>query len=162
MKKFVSTIIIVTLIAMSAMTSFAFTFKEAAKLKNADKPFIDLSGLIGDAELGTGGNAEAALSGNTDTQTPDEGGTGLAGVVQDVLMETVTRVEMVIEVHDRTIKVNGITEKDADAAKAAISANYKKGMDVRLIDDYAEYRTYSDVLAILEELKIRPDEERRQ
>ncbi len=161
MKKLVLTILILTLVATSALTSYAFTFRNAAKLKNADKPFIDLAELIGDAELGTGGNAEAGLSGNTDAQTPDEGGTGLAGVVQDTLMETVTKVELIIEVHDRTIKVNGITEKDVDAAKSAIKANYKQGMEVRLIDDYAEYNTYSDALAALEELKIRPNEEQK-
>lgn len=162
MKKITVTILTLMLVFAAVTPAFAFTFRNAANLKNADKPFIDLSDLIGDAELGKGGNAETSLSGNTDAETPDEGGTGKAGVAAEVIREDITKVEMVVTVHDTEIKVNGVTERDVDVFKADLQAKYKPGMDIRLIDDYAEYNTYSDVLSVFEELKLRPNEEQKQ
>ena len=162
MKKYVITILILVMVCTAVTPAYAFTLRKAVELKNADEPFIDLTDLIGDAELGKGGNAETSLSGNTDQETPDEGGTGKAGAVPDKVMETITRVELVVSVHDTDVRLNGIFQTGMDALKSNLQAKYKTGMDLKLVDDYAEYNTYKEVLGVFEELGMHPAQERKQ
>lgn len=162
MKKLLAAIMIVTITFAGASPAFAFTFKQAAQLKNADKPFIDLAELIGDSEMGKGGNQETSLSGNTDQETPDEDGSGTAsGMTKAEVTQTVEQVEMVITVQDTGMKINGVSMSTPDALKSGIKSYYKDGMRIRLIDDYAEYNTYMQALAILEELGYKPVEEQK-
>ncbi len=161
MKKITAAILIVLMIAASVMPVYAFTFRNAATLKNADKPFIDLGKLIGDSEMGQGGNAETSLSGNTDQETEDEDGAGDAEIMADKLIESITKVELVITVHDREVKVNGVKSASMDSLRSNLKYNYKSGMEVKLIDDYAEYHTYSDVLEVIKEMNISPTEVQR-
>ena len=163
MKKITAAILIAMLVFTSAAPAYAFTFKQAAQLKNAEKPFIDLAELIGDSEMGRGGNQETSLSGNTDEETEDQNGTGTgAGLAETEAVQTIEQVEMNITVHDTDMKLNGATVMSADALRTSIRSAYKDGMSIRLVDDYAEYNTYLSVLRVLEDLKIKPVEEQKK
>ena len=162
MKKIVAAILILTISFAGAAPAFAFTIRQPVQLKNAEEPFIDLAQLIGDSEIGKGGNQETSLSGNTDQETPDEEGTETAGgTIKTEAVQTIEQVEMIITVRDTGIKINGASVLSPEALKSSIEAGYKDGMRIRLIDDYAEYNTYLQVLAILDELNHKPVEEQK-
>ena len=164
MKKITAAILIAMLVFTSAAPAYAFTFKQAAQLKSEySEPFIDLAELIGDSEMGRGGNQETSLSGNTDEETEDQNGTGTgAGLAETEAVQTIEQVEMNITVHDTDMKLNGATVMSADALRSSIRSAYKDGMEIRLVDDYAEYNTYLSVLRVLEDLKIKPVEEQKK
>lgn len=163
MKKITAAILIAMLVFTSAAPAYAMAFREAADLKNAEKPFIDLAELIGDSEMGRGGNQETSLSGNTDEETEDQSGTGTgAGLAETEPIQTIEQVEMNITVQDTDMKLNGVSVKSADALRSKIRSEYKDGMDIKLVDDYAEYKTYLSVLRVLEDLKIKPVEEQKK
>ena len=163
MKRLTAAILIAMLVFTSAAPAYAMAFREAADLKNAEKPFIDLAELIGDSEMGRGGNQETSLSGNTDEETEDQSGTGTgAGLAETEPIQTIEQVEMNITVQDTDMKLNGVSVKSADALRSKIRSEYKDGMDIKLVDDYAEYNTYLSVLRVLEDLKIKPVEEQKK
>ena len=162
MKRIFAAILILTVTFAGTAPAFAFTFRQAAQLKNAEEPFIDLAGLIGDSKPGKEGNEEAALPGDTDQEADDDDEADKTdGTAKTELIRTEEQVELVITVRDREITVNGVGMSTPEALGYRIRSGYKPGMTIRLIDDYAEYNTYTKVLEILDELDHNPVEEKK-
>lgn len=117
------------------------------KLINADKPFIDLSGSLGDAI----GSAESAvMSGNRDT---DDVNRPTAAVTptpiprqHDENAEYIT-----IRVSDDIITVNGIRVENFEEFRSRITGKAFADKSFEIIDDYAELKTFRKALRILDE-----------
>ena len=117
------------------------------KLINADKPFIDLSGSVGDAI----GNAESvSVSGNRDS---DKVPKPTAAVTPTPIPRdrTDSKESVTIRVSDMTITVNGIRVDSFEDFAVRITGQAFAGKSFELIDDYAELKTFRKAIRILDE-----------
>lgn len=105
-------------------------------LKNADKPFIDLGAEVGDSEIGHGGNAD----------------TGLDGSVSESI-DGQTEVKIEIRIRDTSIFMNEMSVSGTINLKNRLRSDYEKGIQITLVDDYAESKTYTEVRRLLDEGK---------
>ncbi|MCR5738241.1 MAG: hypothetical protein K6G43_00315 [Lachnospiraceae bacterium] len=113
------------------------------KLINADKPFIELSGSVGDSI----GNAQSAFA--------------IANPVPlTVTSEVLTHYDYIIEVTLETITLNGNAYSLNDLESDIKSGEFR-GKTVLLIDNYAETVTYKSVLGVLKTNNIDYKEQRK-
>lgn len=101
------------------------------KLKNADKPFIDLDTMIADSQPGQGGNEETGIENDENAYTDSDEAT------KDVVPMVISVREDKITINEEDVKTENFQKKFDDA--------YIDGVEVILVDDYAEYYTYTDV-----------------
>jgi len=147
-KKLVRPLILLLMLVSAWTVLTAGIFSGAVRLKNVNEPFIDLDSTIADKAPGKGGNTETGIE--------DEGKDDASSSKED----TDTIVELRIEIREESIKVDD-TDIQLDNFEAAFGTRYKEGVEVRLIDDYAEYHTYKTVKEILEGKGIKPVEEQK-
>lgn len=142
MKKLIKNITRTALVLTAAMAAglilTAGIFTDEVKLKNVDSPFIDLDVMVEDLPLS------------------DQEGDAAEAESQDELMVS----EFVISIREMEIKING-SAVNTKNFENIFNALYKSGVTVRLVDDYAEYHTYKDVLEFLKEKGIKPVEEKK-
>ena len=134
----------------------AFWSFNMPKLINADKPFIDLSGSVGESI----GNASAAYEKAQPTIAPDEDllptvtpePTDIPGI------DEITSVEVVIKVGDERlsgsgekISIDGNIVESVEALISLISGKDYEGNTFVLLDYFAETECYSAVIRAFEE-----------
>ena len=69
--------------------------------------------------------------------------------------------ELTVTVQDDRIFVNGEPMKDLNALKVRLALEYRNNVHARLVDDYASWKTYTEVYKVLREEGITPEEERK-
>lgn len=140
------------------MTGYGF-WERIPKLINADKPFIDLSGSIGESI----GNAQTAYEMAILTPAP-------TGEPQPTLGPEPTDIpgldnpeadELRIVVGDvdlsgsgEVISIEGVKLKDSEEFKRLILSDEYEGKSYILIDFYAESSTYRNIKGFLDESGI--------
>ena len=115
-------ILIICIVAAFLMSGYLFYTPE---LKNADKPFIDLTGSVGQSL----GNAKEAYAVST-PGTPASAGT-----------------EVIVA--GESITVGNYFYQTTESFERAVNNGKFKGEKIRLIDDYAEVKTFKKTLKIL-------------
>ena len=130
-------LLFISVLVIAAWFMMAGTAYGAVKLKS-NKPLIDLGAEVGDSKPGHGGNSDTGLTGEIEEDTEGEA-------------EVVIRVSIM----GTTIMVNGNTVTET-SLKSAIGNIYEVGMEVYLIDNYADAKTYKAVLNILDDMKLSP------
>lgn len=115
-------------------------------LKNANKPFIDLSGSIGDAL----GNAQEAYKVAHPTPDPKPKEEVKPTVTPKPTPPVVTQYDIVVE--DENIQINGknYTIKGIDAFDREIRSSEYDGKTFTVVDDFAESITLREVMDVLE------------
>ena len=111
------------------------------KLINADKPFIELSGSVGDS-IGNAQSAFAIANPTTSTSTSD----------------LLVHYDYTIEVELEEITLNGNAYSLNDLERDIKDGKYK-GKTVLLFDNYAETITYKSVKGVLKHNDIPFDED---
>lgn len=117
------------------------------KLINADKPFIDLTGSVGEAI----GSAESAvMSGNRDS---DDVNKPTAAVTPTPIprQHDENKEYITVRVSDDVITVNGIRVENFEEFKSRITGKAFDGKNFEVIDDYAELKAFRKALRILDE-----------
>jgi len=137
--------VFVVVLMCSWLILTAGAFSDAVKLKNAGKPFVDLDSTIVTGDTGKGGNA------GLDIETDETEGSDA-----DLDKE----IKLAVEISEEKIKLDD-EEMVFNRFKNELAGQYKEGITVILIDNYAEYHTYKKVKAYLEEKKIKFEEERK-
>ena len=115
-------ILIVCIVAALLMSGYLFYTPE---LKNADKPFIDLTGSVGQSL----GNAKEAYA-VSDPSTTVSAGT-----------------EVIVA--GQSITVGKFYYETTESFERAVNNGKFKGQKIRLIDDYAEVKTFKKTIKIL-------------
>ncbi len=154
-------ILLVTVLSFLVIGGFSFIY--TPHLKNADKPFIDLSGSVGDAI----GNAKSAYTAANPTSTPRPKATATP-TPRATTTPTPTPVIKDVEI---VVADEEINSADFTSTKAADFANEftkdkakeftDKGRKVILVDDYAESKTFKKLIKLLKELQLDFEIERR-
>lgn len=124
-------------------------------LKNADKPFIDLSGTVGDAM----GNSQKAYVKLNPSSTPKPTQVIKPTSTPRPTVTPATRVE--IKVFGEMITDGKVYYDDAAGFVTAFESGVYKGKSVVLIDDYADSKTYKRLLKLFRENGVNFREERR-
>lgn len=130
------------------LTGFGLGSKNV-ELKS-EKALINLDVMVKDSLPGKYGNPEAGLSGKTEDMLAE--GEDAKKEAKDSGKDagTAKASEIRIVIHDRSITVNGKACKDVKEAADMVKSLYKVGLMVFLVDDYAEYQTYSQMYNIIE------------
>lgn len=126
-----------------------------AKLKSPSIKLIDLGAMVRDSAPGKGGNAEASMEGEAEEEDGTLEGDG-AGKAQKE-----PEKELTVTVQDDRIFVNGEPMKDLNALKVRLALEYRNNSHAKLVDDYASWKTYTEVYKVLREEGITPEEERK-
>ncbi|MBQ7636963.1 MAG: hypothetical protein IJS80_06610 [Lachnospiraceae bacterium] len=158
-------IIPVTVLAFLVLGGFAGLIFTPV-LKNADKPFIDLSGSVGEAI----GNAQSAYIAANPTVTPRPKATATPTPrPTSVPTPTPTPVIKDVEIVVADEEVNSEDFKSTDAAGITVEFTAKKIQDIKaegrkviLVDDYAESKTFKKLLKLLNDSGLDYEVERRQ
>jgi len=140
LKNFIRCVALVMALLGVSLVLTAGVLSDEVKLKNVSEPFIDLDAMVADLDVGQGGIAQTAVE--------DDGKTDLSA--EEAAPET---VEVIITVRESEIKINDIVVTGENLPKA-FDAIFKPGMQVSLVDDYAEYHTFTDIKDWLEDKKI--------
>ncbi len=125
-------------------------------LKNADKPFIDLSEFTGNAI----GNASKAYMEANPSPTPKAVPTLMPTVTPRPSVTPSTSVE--IEVRGELITDGKAYYNSAAEFVTAFESGNYKGKSFVLIDNYAESKTYKRLIRLFEEARVSYRKERRQ
>ncbi len=132
-------VVIITLCFLSAL------FLTGAKLLDVElrtkEPLLDLSDVIRRGSSIVPGDGEF----HTDDRTAQR--EALEGT-------SASKREITIRVRDRSIYVNGLLCAPQNF-ESVFRQNYQSGMRVNLQDDYAEYHTFSEIIAKMEERKVK-------
>lgn len=112
--------------------------KKSVELLN-DKKLIDLNEALQICMPGAD-----AKDDNIHTDNPNE--------PEDTQMPDNKKV-IVIRVRDRAITYDSGERLELENLEARLRKDYKKGMSVRLVDDFAEAHVYKKILAVLEQLE---------
>ena len=122
------------MMAMAVVCAWMVVFAgimPAAKLKNADKPFIDLGSEVCDSAPGHGGNTDTGLEGE---------------VAESSEGEAVVTIR--ISIRGEVIMLNGNTVTEQQLP-AMIRQVYEDGMEIYLVDNYADAAVYKRTLSML-------------
>ena len=148
-------IIIVVVIAALILTGYIF---RKPVLKNAEKPFIELSGSVGNA-IGNAKNAyDAEHPAPTTEPAPPEPET------EPPTTESETAdvdVDIEIVVCDESISTDEATYKDVNGFIEAFNHGVFEEKNIILVDDYAEAKTFKRLINLFEEAGISYEIERR-
>ncbi len=140
---------IIICVVLSSMVLLGFGSSKIV-LRNADEPFIDLTGSIGNSI----GNAEessvvpgASATSSAPNETPNTRVTSndyrIVVRAEDVIVYNVING---VERIDRRYRAGEANDLERDI----ITNGFLIDKNIVLIDDYAEYKTYMEVVSILE------------
>ena len=138
-RKFTGTVLLLAAVIATGMILTAGIFTDEIKMKNVDAPFIDLDVLVEDLPVNF--DSEGGNEAEEETEAED--------VIQ----------EFVISIRETEISFNG-SKVSSSNFKGIFDAIHENGVAVKLIDDYAEYHTYKNVLEYLTQKGIKPVEEK--
>lgn len=148
---------IIIALAVAALILTGYIFRKPV-LRNAEKPFIELSGSVGNA-IGSAKSAYAAEHPAPTTEAaPSEPETEIPTTEpepepDDGVIEIVVR--------DESITADEATYKDADSFIKAFDHGVFEEKKFVLVDDYAEAKTFRRLIRLFEEAGIRYEIERR-
>lgn len=130
-----------------------FIGKSSVELQS-EGPLIDLGTYVKDSPIGKGGNPESGLPG-TAVEKSDGTGSGTSEKTpveenQDGKSKN-TLPGITVEITHDIITVNGERCMDVDDMFSRVKENWRVGLKVYLIDNYAEYETYTAVYRTLRE-----------
>lgn len=120
--------------------------KKSVELLNDNPPLIDLDAAIQEADFGKNGNTDQDI-GDSSQENPGGNNGEDSSSGQDVGRTHVIRVR------DEEITYESLPYRTMDTLKRKLKQVYHSGDDIRLVDDYAEYHAYVQVLTMLEELQ---------
>ena len=135
-----------------------FGWDPIPNLINADKPFIDLAGSVGESI----GNANAAYEKATTVTPFPEPDVTVTPMPSNALseienkLEKAEKIDIVIGAEylsgpGESILVNGIDIDDVDNFEKLLKSPVFEGKVIILLDNYAETKTYREVKRILKE-----------
>ena len=130
MRKRVVKIMMAMAVVCAWMMLSGMTFGDV-KLKNADKPFIDLGSEVCDSAPGHGGNTDTGLEGEVAESSEGE-----------------AIVTIRISICGEVIMLNGNSCSEEQLSDM-IKRLYETGMEIYLVDDYADAAVYKRVMAML-------------
>ncbi len=140
---------------LSSLVLTGYIFRKPV-LKNAEKPFIELSGSVGNA-IGNAKNAYAAehpaAATEQEAPEPETEEPTTASVQADADIEIV--------VYDEVIMTEGVTYSDIESFQEAFNHGMFEEKNIVLIDDYAEARTFKRLIKLFKEAGISCEIERR-
>lgn len=146
-KKRIPVLIASVLICAFVLCGFGIT-PDIAALK-VTEPLIDLDIMVKDSP-GTNGAEEVKTP--EDAPSPSYAhGTDNNDNVKEIK----------VEVWQDRVKLNGKWCSDFENFKKDFSSVYSRSITVRLIDNYADYQLYSDIMAYFRRLEITPVREQK-
>ncbi|MCM1124317.1 MAG: hypothetical protein NC416_17185 [Eubacterium sp.] len=139
------------LLLLSMFFLVGFGNKKVALFKdNKDYKLIDLDKAIENAAYGKSGNTSALREEKEDSATKKEVA-GKEAAEQEQVKEEKTETYQII-ISGEKIKFGNMECKTIADLKKAITEYCTKGTNVFIVDDYADYRTYQEVLELVEEM----------
>lgn len=144
----------------SAAVFCGFTFGFAKVSLKSTAPLINLGEMIKDSRPGNGGKTETGLSdpGKLSEKETEEKKETEAETSEIKAPEETVTVTITVTVSDTEIFLDGKKVHSPEELSRKISGVWKDGMNVLLVDDYAEYAAYRSVKDALDELGIHPEE----
>ena len=130
-------------------------FSKPAQFKDPNVKLVDLGAMVRDSAPGKGGNREASKEGEAEIKDGAEEGDGAGSRPKEA------EKELTVTVEDDRIFVNGEKMKDLNALKVRLALEYRNNSRAKLVDDYASWKTYTEVYKALREEGIAPEEERK-
>ena len=133
-------------IILSSLLLVAYVFYKPV-LKNADKPFIELSGAVGNAV----GNAESAYIVANPTPIPEPVPTPPVVEESEPEKPKPKDVQMEVVVGDEKISFGAIKDADISVFKSLFESGTMKEKKIILVDDYAESGTFNRLIKLFKE-----------